>query len=249
LTLAVIKPSWNGNKARGDTVPDKDFLMRPMTALLLAAPALAIANPALAGQDTQNWETINVTVSLPDDFKINSEATFRDGDARGFYELEQSLMAGKKLNKKVTVWAGYVFNPLYNNGTFTTREHRFRQQINFDGIANLGKVKVNGRLRLEERWRENADGTGVRLRPQVKASAPIIGKVNFNLSHESFVNLNTTSFQKVGGYERMRNAASVSWPLTKQIGVEVGYLNQLAIVRNGPDNSDHVLTLGLSANF
>jgi Protein of unknown function (DUF2490) len=223
--------------------------MRLIPTLLLAAPALAIAAPAHASEDTQNWETVSVTVNLPDSFKVSSETVFRDSDARGFYEVESALMVGKKLDKTVTVWGGYIFNPLYTNGTFRTREHRFRQQVNFDSFAKIGPVKVSGRIRTEQRWRENASGTGWRLRPQVKASAPIIGKVNFNLSHESFINLNTTSFQTQAGYERMRNAASVSWPLSKKIGVEVGYLNQLAIVRNGPDASDHVLTLGLSATF
>ena len=223
--------------------------MRLIQTLLLTAPALALATPALASEDTQNWETVSVTVNLPNNFKINSEAVFRDSDARGFYEIEQSLMVGKKLDKTVTVWAGYIFNPLYNSGTFRTREHRFRQQVNFDNVVQIGKAKLGGRVRLEQRWRENASGTGWRLRPQVKASVPVVGKVNFNLSHESFVNLNTTGFQTVSGYERMRNAATISWPLTKQIGVEVGYLNQHGFVRNAPDSSDHVLTLGLSATF
>jgi hypothetical protein len=223
--------------------------MRLNPTLLLAAPALALATPALASEDTQNWETLNITVGLPGNFKLSSETVFRDSDARGFYEIEENVMLGKKLNKTVTAWLGYTFNPLYNNGTFRTREHRFRQQVNFDNVVQIGKVKVGGRIRVEERWRENASGTGWRMRPQIKASAPIIGKVNFNLSHESFLNLNKNSFQTVSGLDRMRNAATISWPLTKQIGVEVGYLNQHGFVRNARDTSDHVLTVALSATF
>jgi Protein of unknown function (DUF2490) len=223
--------------------------MRISPIKLFAIPALALAAPAQASEDTQNWETVSVTVNLPDDFKINSDTVFRDSDARGFYEVESALMVGKKVSKKVTVWAGYVFNPTYSNGSFRVREHRFRQQINFDGLAQIGKLKIGGRMRTEQRWREGRAGTGWRLRPQVKASVPVVGKVNFNLSSETFINLNTTSFQTVSGLDRMRNAASISWPLTKQIGVEVGYMNQHGFVRNGPDTSDHVLTLGLSATF
>lgn len=223
--------------------------MRLILAPLLAIPALAIAAPAIASEDTQHWETLNVTVSLPDDFKLNSETTMRSGDERGFYEIESSLMAGKKVSKNVTVWAGYVFNPTYNHGDFRVREHRFRQQVNFDNVARIGKVKLAGRVRMEERWREGRDGTGWRLRPQVKASMPLVGKTNFVLSHESFINLNTTSFQTVGGYERMRNSAVVNVPLAKNLAVDVGYLNQHGFVRGGADTSDHVLTVGLSANF
>ena len=217
--------------------------------LALAVPATLIAAQAQAGEDTQHWETLNVTVNLPDNFKLNSETIARTGDARGFYEIEQNLMAGKKLNKTVTVWLGYTFNPTYNHGDFRAREHRFRQQVSFDNVAQIGKIKLGGRVRTEERWREGQTGTGWRLRPQVKASMPFIGKSTFTVSHESFINLNTTSFQTVSGYDRMRNAASVSVPLAKKVSMDVGYLNQHGFVRNGADSSDNVLTLGLSATF
>ena len=38
------------------------------------------------------------------------------------------------------------------------------------------------------------------------------GKTSVNIAHESFIDLNTTGFQKVGGLERMRNSISVSTP-------------------------------------
>lgn len=217
--------------------------------LALAIPATLIAAQAQASEDSQHWETLNVTVNLPDNFKLNSETIARTGDAKGFYEVEQNFMAGKKLNKTVTVWLGYTFNPTYNHGDFRAREHRFRQQVSFDNVAQIGKVKLGGRIRTEERWREGQTGTGWRLRPQIKASMPFVGKATFSVSHESFINLNTTSFQTVSGYDRMRNAASVGVPLSKKVSFDVGYLNQHGFVRNGPDSSDNVLTLGLSATF
>ena len=217
--------------------------------LALAIPAALVAEQAQASEDTQHWETLNVTVNLPGSFKLNSETIARTSDVRGFYEIEQNFMAGKKLNKTVTVWLGYTFNPTYNHGDFRAREHRFRQQISFDNAVQLGKVKLGGRVRTEERWREGQTGTGWRLRPQVKASMPFVGKSTFSVSHESFINLNVTSFQAVSGYDRMRNAASVNVPLSKKVSFDVGYLNQHGFVRNGADSSDNVLTLGLSATF
>lgn len=120
----------------------------------LVVPAALIATQAQAKEDTQHWETLNVTVNLPDNFKLNSESIFRSSDERGFYELEQNVMVGKKLNKNVTAWLGYTFNPTYNQGNFRAREHRFRQQVNFDNVAQIGKVKLGGRVRMEERWRD-----------------------------------------------------------------------------------------------
>ena len=223
--------------------------MRRYFTPLLLVPALAIAAPAMAREDTQYWQTVTVNVALPSNFKIQNEIVLRTSDTRGFYEVENNLMVGKKLNKVVTVWLGYTFDPQYSHGTFIRREHRFRQQVNFDGFAMIGKVKLSGRVRLEERWREGLPGTAYRLRPQVKASVPIAGKTTLTVSSEPFFNLNNTGFQTVDGLERMRNAIYISVPLGKKVSVDFGYLNQHSFVPNGPDNSDNVLTAGITANF
>ena len=223
--------------------------MRFTTLALAAVAALSLASPALASTDEQHWETLNLNVALPDNFKFNSETVVRTGDAKGFYEVEENAMIGRKLDKHVTVWLGYTFNPTYLHGTFKQREHRFRQQVNFDNMLQLGKVKIGGRMRLEERWREGVQGTGWRLRPQVKATMPLVGKATLSFSSEPFFNLNTMAFQKVSGLDRVRNAISVGVPLNKKISVDFGYLNQHGFVRNGPDSSDHVLTLGLTASL
>jgi len=216
--------------------------------LSLAVLATSVATPALA-DDPQAWATVNLQAGLGGNVRGASETTLRAGDARGFYEVEQSLMLGYKANKQVTLWAGYVFNPLYNHGSLTTTEHRFRQQVTFDNIARLGPMKLSARVRLEERWRDNLPGTGWRLRPYVKLSTPIHGKTNLNFTHESFVNLNTTGFQRQSGYERSRMGVTISTPIAKNVTIEAGYLNQHGFVRNGPDTDDHVGTLALSANF
>lgn len=223
-------------------------IMRKIAAPLFAATAFMLAAPAQA-DDTQYWQTVTVNVALPDNFKVQNETVFRSGDARGFYELENNLMIGKKLNKTVTVWLGYTFDPNYNHGTLTVREHRFRQQVSFDNFLVVGKVKFSGRLRLEERWREGQPGTAWRLRPQVKASMPLTGKATIAISSEQFIDLNNTGFQTVDGLQRMRNAVSVTVPLSKKVNMDFGYLRQHNYVPNGPDSDDNVLTLGLSASF
>ena len=222
--------------------------MRPLILPLLLIPAL-IAAPALAGDDTQYWQALTVNVALPSNFKVQNETVLRTSDAKGFYEVENNFMVGKKLNKVVTVWLGYTFDPQYSHGTFTRREHRFRQQVNFDGFAMLGKVKLSGRVRMEERWREGLPGTAYRLRPQVKASLPIAGKTTLTISNEDFFDLNNTGFQTVDGLERMRNSVYVTVPVGKKFTVDFGYLNQHSFVPSGPDNSDNVLTAGITANF
>ena len=223
--------------------------MRSIFVPFAVALVVSTGAPAAASEDTQYWQTLNLSVALPSNFKISNETVRRSSDAKGFYEIENNFMVGKKVNKVVTLWLGYTFNPQYSHGTFRVREHRFRQQVNFDNFAMLGKVKLSGRVRMEERWREGQPGTAWRLRPQLKASTHLAGKTTISVSSEAFFDLNNTGFQKVDGLERMRNAVYITVPLNKKISVDVGYLNQHGFVRNGPDSSDHVLTTGLSASF
>lgn len=222
--------------------------MRTLIKPVLFAAACGLAAPALA-DDTQYWQTVTVNVALPDGFKVQNETVFRSSDAKGFYELENNVMLGKKISKVTTVWLGYTFDPQYSHGTFTRREHRFRQQINFDGFAKAGKIKFSGRVRLEERWREGQAGTGWRLRPQLKASTPLTGKATISVAAEPFFNLNNTGFQTKDGLDRIRTSVSVGVPLSKKVSMEFGYLNQHGFVSGAPDTDDHVLTLGLSASF
>lgn len=216
---------------------------------LMAALTISGATPACANNDTQYWQTLNVTVALPNNFKVNNETVLRSGDANGFSEFENNFMVGKKLGKVVTVWLGYTFDPFYTRGAFRVREQRFRQQVSFDNFASIGKVKLSGRLRLEQRWRGGQTGTAWRLRPQAKATVPIAGKVTLSVSNELFFDLNNTTFQRVDGIERMRNAAFITVPLNKHVNFEVGYLNQQVYFTNRAAESDNVLTTGLSASF
>lgn len=208
-----------------------------------------VAVPAQASEDTAYWQNLNLSVKLSEKIRLSSETSFRSSDARGFYQLQETIMLGYKVSKNVTISAGYVHSNAYNHGTFTSTERRFRQQLNVDNIAKVGPFTVSGRVRLEQRWRDDLGGTAWRLRPYVKASAPLVGKVKFNVSSEGFIDLNTTAFQTVGGFERVRNYVTLSVPIGKKFSFEAGYMNQHARVPTGPDRVDHVLVTTLGASF
>ncbi len=217
----------------------------------MLATTMGLATPAVAAtSDSQLWTNLNLNVKISDRWRLSEEGTVRSSDNRnGLYELEVNSLLGYRLNKMVTLWAGYTHNPQYASGDFTVMEHRAREQATFDGFAKLGGGKLNGRVRFEQRWREHVDGTGWRLRPYLKYSVPIAGKTALNLSSEPFFNLNTTPFQKRTGLDRVRNLVTVSTPLTKALSGEIGYLNQHGFVKNGPDTSDNVAYFGLALNL
>ena len=218
------------------------------------APALLVAglaaSPASAASDNQVWGNLNVSVKLGDRWRLSEEGTIRFSDNRnGLYEVEANTLLGYRLDKVVTVWAGYTHNPQYSSGDFTVMEHRAREQVTFDGFAKIGTGKLNGRLRFEQRWREHVDGTGWRVRPYLKYSVPIAGKTALNLSSEPFFNLNTTPFQRRTGLDRVRNLITISTPLTKSLSGEAGYMNQHGFVRGGPDTSDNIAYFGLAVSL
>jgi hypothetical protein len=225
--------------------------MMQRTAMLLAFLAVgALSAPAFAASDEQVWATGSVTVKLGDRWRLQEELTGRLSDNKnGLYEIESNTLLGYRLNKVVTVWAGYTHDPQYAGGDFTVMEHRAREQVTFDGFAKLGQGKLNGRVRLEQRWRDGVDGTGWRLRPYLKYSLPIAGKTALNLSSEPFFNLNTMAFQRQSGLDRVRNLVTVSTPLTSKLTGEVGYMNQHGFVRGGPDTSDNIAYFGMSLSL
>lgn len=218
----------------------------PLGALLLGTPAVAHAD------DFQQWVQAGAKVDLTDRLILSDEIVARFSDDRGgLYEVENSLLLGYKIGKKAALWTGYVHNPNYNAGNFTVMEHRIRSQITVDDFARIGTASLSGRLRLEQRWRDGITGTGWRTRPYLKLSLPLGDKSapTLNITEEAFINLNNTAFQGKDGLERLRTAASISFPVAKAIKIEGGYLNQHRFVSNGPDTDDHVITASLGFSF
>ncbi len=215
------------------------------TALFVAACSIPVA--ASARSDSQIWTAAAASFKLSDRWRLSEEVVTRFSDNRnGLYEIESNTLLGYRLNKVVTLWAGYTHNPQYSDGDFTVMEHRAREQVTFDGFANLGKGKLSGRVRTEQRWREGVDGTGWRLRPYLKYSLPIAGKTALNLSTEPFFNLNTNTFQRKSGLDRVRNLVTISTPVSKMLTIEGGYMNQHGFVSGGPDTSDNIAYFNLA---
>ena len=226
--------------------------MRQTYRLLTALAALTLPAAAHATEDDQLWTTASATVKLSDKWRFSQEVVARFSDVRdGLYEVEMNSLIGYKLNKTVTVWAGYTHDPNYNAGHFAVMEHRGRQQVTFDNFVKIGPGQLSARLRLEERWREGIDGAACRLRPYVKFVLPFKegGKTALVLSHESFIDLNTTNFQRVEGEERMRNLIAITTPIAKNVNAEIGYLHQHGFRPDADDSNDNVASFSLGFSF
>jgi hypothetical protein len=224
--------------------------MKRLTLFLAAISGLCAPAAASASKDGQLWANSIATAKLGGRWRLSQEINVRFSDNRhGLYEVESNTLLGYRINKVMTVWAGYTHDPQYAGGTFTVMEQRAREQVTFDGLAKVGKGKLSGRIRFEQRWRDNVAGTGWRLRPYLKYSLPVAGKLSLNLSSEPFFNLNTTPFQRKSGLDRVRNLISVSVPLSTAVTGEVGYMNQHGFVSGGPDTSDNIAYFNLALSL
>lgn len=203
--------------------------------LLAALPSIAHAD------DGQVWITANARGPIAGRVELGVETIERfgrDGEG-GLYESENIAMLGYRF-EHATLAAGYVRDIVYHGGRAAI-EQRARQDLTFDRIAAIGPVKIGARMRVEERWRDGLSGTGVRLRPFVRLTLPVTGKLNLLASHESFVNLGGGAGQR-GGYDRARDFLGIGVPLAKRVGVEIGYLNQWT--RNAPTAGAAAFSLG-----
>src|SRR4051812_9567535 len=153
LQYAIRKRALSGRQrellGRGLAGHSKGPIMRlNVLAGALLAAALFVPSAAFAASDSQLWTNGVVNVKLSDRWRLSEEMTGRFSDNRnGLYEIESNTLLGYRLNKVVTLWAGYTHNPQYSAGDFAVMEHRAREQVTFDGFAQLGKGKLSGRLR------------------------------------------------------------------------------------------------------
>lgn len=89
---------------------------------------------------------------------------------------------------------------------------------------------------------------GLRVRQQMRLTAPLTGKVRAVVWSEAFIALDDTKWGQRSGLDRWRNFAGVSVPLSKAVSVEPGYLNQW-VGRTRADLVQHNGSITLSARF
>lgn len=213
-----------------------------------AATALSLAAaPARAQQqDEQLWTQVNTNVPLGGNFRLTLEQIARWGDrARGLYTTEFGGIVGYKVADNVEIGFGYRKVGMHNNGRSPDAENRIRQHV----VATFGPVTT--RLRVDERFHPLGDQIGFRIRPLVRYNHRLgTGGWALFVSHESFLLPNTTRWGQRAGYERMRNIAGVTIPLSGSVSADVGYLNQYRLGRDGNRaQMDHALNLQLTINL
>lgn len=203
-------------------------------ALLLSVAAVAGLLPTELSDDVeaqdhdpQIWTYGVASMPVADSTKLGLETVHRySGNQQALYEDQYIFTVQRQIAKNVTLTIGYNRVVSSRDGTVTATEHRPRQMITFP-IAKFGNTAtLIARVRAEQRFRSDDPKDGHRLRAEYRLDFPLSrdGYV-LRYMHEDYLNLNTTRFQN-GGYERMRNALSVFFPIGKTAKLELGYMNQ-----------------------
>ena len=210
--------------------------------LLLAlafAPAAASAND----NGAELWFNPSVSFDLDNDTGIEIETAqrFRSaGDGRPDTYFAR-LWMNQKVAKNATL-SGAIERRI-NDGA--SNETRLIQQLS----TSHGVMRT--RLRLEQRFVDNADRAGLRVRPRIGVSLPMDAdkKWKFKTDAEFFLTLRSTSFGGDDGLTGLRTQTGVSYEISDNLVLSAAYLRQQDFNAGGSDRVGHAPIIGIEFSF
>jgi hypothetical protein len=228
-----------------------DFMLALRIGIFALLLPLAASLARAQSVDTQLWTGASASAEIAPRVSATLDSTQRFGDAaNGLYQLTLGSFVGYQIGEGTEVAAGYQRVSDYAGGHVSRVEHRARQQLTLPLAGILGG-SLTGRLRTEERFRETSGDVGLRVRGQVRFARPFRkGGPALVLTHESFVEVNDTDWGQASGYRRMRNAAALELPLSRELRLQGGYMNQYDFGTGGKrDAMANVITFSIGARF
>ena len=214
---------------------------------------LGNASQAQNQDDFGSWFSINTQGSLSTGSNSGSRLRWWfDGhlryltDSGGFHQSIIRPGIGYKLNDQTSLWIGYGWiNELPTNQQPIFDENRVWQQL--IRTKSLGRLDYMSRTRFEQRFRNNSDNTGLRLRQFYKLSLPLDceNRWSWVVWDEMFFDLNETDWGQIGSFSQNRVFTGIGYNLNglNKPRLEVGYLNQLLRRPGDDDPTNHVLSV------
>lgn len=214
----------------------------------LTAVLTATSVVAQTAHDEGVW--INATVMGRVDGRLVYFAEVQPRITEGASRLTQLLLRpaiGYEVSKDLTLYQGYarVIDPVVN-GT-DRQEDRLFQQATWN-IGRIGRLEVQSRTRLEQRWRNDGDGMSLRVRQMMRLEYPLkpgakrLAALGWS---EAFVGLKSADWGGVTGFDQLRTFAGVEIPLPGRSTLEAGYLNQTRDAPGRRTSMAHIAALTL----
>ena len=232
---------------------------------LLAACLLpaATVSPAHAQEDFRIWENITGIVNLGSVDKrldkwrwwVEGQGRFRDSGRAADQGLARTGL-GYQLTEKASIWLGFAYVGTYPQGRKNFDEYRIWQQLLLTDKTSFGDL--TSRTRLEQRFIEDINPVEWRFREFVRFSSPIYegSPISLVLWDEVFVRLNSTNAQNRFGFDQNRGFAGLGYTFSKQVRVEVGYMNQFILTRTVSrreqrfdQRMNHILSISMFLNL
>lgn len=206
---------------------------------LLCMPSAALATD----DDFEFWLNPSVGFDLDENTGMEFETAqrFRDaGNGRPdtyFFRL----WVNQALSDSVTL-AGAVERRINDGGSDETRV--IQQLSTRHGI-------VRTRLRLEERFVDNADRMGLRLRPRLGIAVPIdeAGRWSFKSDAELFLTLRSNNAGGDTGLTGMRTQIGFGYDISDRVSLSAAYLRDQDFEDGGPDEVGHAPIVGIEYSF
>ena len=216
-----------------------------MKAIMPLALMLVLASaPAAATSDAAElWLNPSVSVDFDKDTGIEIETAQRlrsaDDDRVDTYFVR--LWLNQKMAENLTL-SGAIERRINNGGS---EETRLIQQM----TTSHGYLRT--RLRLEQRFVDSADQTGLRVRPRLGVAVPVDTneRWTFKTDAEMLLTLQSTSNGGDTGLTGLRTQMGVSYDVTPRLTLSAAYLRQQDFDERGPDVVGHAPILGIEFAF
>lgn len=218
--------------------------MRTRSAILVALAFASLPTTAHAtDEDFELWLNPSIAFDLDDDTGVEFETAQRLRDSANGREdtYFARLWLNQQLSDNVTI-AGAFERRINDGGSDETR--LIQQMTTRHGILRT-------RLRLEQRFVDDADRMGLRVRPRVGVAVPLDdeGRLTFDADAELFVTLRSNNEGGDDGLTGMRTQIGLSYELNDRLSLSAAYLRDQDFEDGQPDTVGHAPIIGIEFSF
>lgn len=198
--------------------------------------------------DTQLWTFFAASGPMGDSqllFWFDGHARFGDDVS----ELNTSIIRpalGWQATPNTSWWLGYA-RVTGHAADPNIKEDRIWQQALYR-VGELAGGQLSARTRLEQRFRDEDNDVGVRLRQFFRWSKPYrqsslsTASLSTVIANELFINLNDADWGQNDGYNQNRLFLGVNANINPSYRVELGYVNNHINRKGAEDHLNHVLS-------
>lgn len=218
-------------------------MMRSLLTAIAAGGAF-MASPASAQDEAlELWLNPSVSTDLDEDTGIELETAqrFRSSEDGRVDTYFARLWVKQDLSGELTL-AGAVERRINDGGS---DELRLMQQLS----GSHGIVRT--RLRLEQRFVDDADRMGLRLRPRLGVSVPIApeGRWSAKADAELFWTLRGNNVGSDEGITGLRTQVGFAYDVNDNLSLSLVYLRQQDFEDDGPDEIGHAPLVSIEFAF